>query len=263
MKYCDVTVIIPTYNAEESIERALHSVFAQSSLPKKIIVVDDASKDKTCELVSSISQNAIVEVQLVELDVNSGPSKARNTGWDLSDTMYIAFLDSDDSWDENKLRIQFDFMQKNYLFDMSCHSYNLYERKNINTVESCDDYSLLTKCNILMRNSIGTRTVMLKRNLNFRFDEKKRRAEDFLLWAEIILSNKKVAYLNCDLATIYKMEFGDSGLSGDLSLMHDGAQDALYKLKKNDYFSQLTYRALSIYFYIKHFRRVLLVWLRE
>ncbi|MEM1003137.1 MAG: glycosyltransferase [Bacteroidota bacterium] len=89
-----VSVILPTYNRLNLLDRALQSVAHQSFLDFEIIVVDDASTDGTAQWV----EDTYPQVKLVKLLENSGSSAARNAGILEAKGKYIAFLDSDDEW---------------------------------------------------------------------------------------------------------------------------------------------------------------------
>ena len=103
----DITVVIPTYNRYEFLKRALASVYAQSYPPKEVIVVDDGSTDNT----SQIKQDFIDAKYIYQ--TNSGVSSARNLGIKNSASEWIAFLDSDDEWDIDKLKLQVEFHKNN------------------------------------------------------------------------------------------------------------------------------------------------------
>ncbi len=95
-----VSVIIPTYNRIQTIERAINSVLNQTFQNFEILIIDDASTDNTSELIKSISDSRLRYHKLSE---NSGGGAARNKGIELSTGDYLAFLDSDDEWKSNML----------------------------------------------------------------------------------------------------------------------------------------------------------------
>jgi len=97
-----VSVIIPTYNAQKFVGRAIRSVLAQTRLPQEIIVVDDGSTDGTGE---AIRREFGSQVRYHYQD-NRGPSAARNAGIRLSTGDWVAFLDADDTWQPEKLELQ-------------------------------------------------------------------------------------------------------------------------------------------------------------
>ncbi len=91
-----ISIIIPAYNAEKTIERCLNSVLAQEEIKniKEVLVVDDGSKDNTVEIVKSFETRFSV-VKLIQ-KVNGGVSSARNEGIRQATGEYIIFCDSDD-----------------------------------------------------------------------------------------------------------------------------------------------------------------------
>ena len=101
MPKVSVTVIIPTYNRAELLERALTSVLAQSRLPDEVLVVDDGSADDTAARV----REGFPSVRLLEQE-NAGVSAARNRGIREASGEWLAFLDSDDEWAPTKLETQ-------------------------------------------------------------------------------------------------------------------------------------------------------------
>ena len=97
-----VSVIIPVYNSQEYLAAAIDSVVAQSYSHLEIIVVDDGSTDGGAQVAQSYSQVRY------EHQLHSGQAAARNRGVALSRGHYIAFLDADDLWVEDKLVKQMD-----------------------------------------------------------------------------------------------------------------------------------------------------------
>lgn len=96
-----VAVIIPAYNAERTLRATLDSVLAQTAAPDEVLVIDDGSKDTTPEIVRSYGSPVRLLTQ-----ANGGPSRARNLGVRESRAEFIAFLDSDDTWESTKLERQ-------------------------------------------------------------------------------------------------------------------------------------------------------------
>ncbi|MFU8798243.1 MAG: glycosyltransferase family 2 protein [Gammaproteobacteria bacterium] len=104
------SVIIPVFNAENTIEATINSLQAQTLEDWEAVIVNDASTDKSAELLSTmIAQDTRLNF-LNDLTQNSplGVSKSRNKGIDHATGQYIAFLDSDDLWYPNKLTLQRD-----------------------------------------------------------------------------------------------------------------------------------------------------------
>ena len=98
-----VSVIIPVFNGEATIARALDSVAAQTFKDFEIIVVDDASTDRSVDVVSRYGSD---RVKLITHPQNRGAAAARNTGIAAARGHWLAFLDADDSWKPHKLSRQ-------------------------------------------------------------------------------------------------------------------------------------------------------------
>ncbi|MEM6838534.1 MAG: glycosyltransferase [Cyanobacteria bacterium P01_C01_bin.120] len=96
-----VSVVIPAYNCEVTIQATIESVIAQYHANLEIIVINDGSQDSTVEIVSSMAQND--ERIRVFSYKNGGPSAARNRGLEQSAGNFIAFLDADDLWTPEKI----------------------------------------------------------------------------------------------------------------------------------------------------------------
>jgi glycosyltransferase involved in cell wall biosynthesis len=104
-----VSVIIPTYNREKLIIKAIDSVLRQTYQDFEILIIDDASTDNTGKVISDLNND---KIKYYKLDKNSGQCVARNFGIKKSNAKYIAFLDSDDEWLPEKLRLQIDCFEK-------------------------------------------------------------------------------------------------------------------------------------------------------
>jgi glycosyltransferase involved in cell wall biosynthesis len=101
-----ISVVIPTYNRSQFIARALQTCLSQRGAPPlEIIVVDDCSTDATAEIVAGFNDQVVIYIRL---DRNLGGAVARNAGIDAARGAYLAFLDSDDTWESEKLKTQLD-----------------------------------------------------------------------------------------------------------------------------------------------------------
>jgi len=101
MNHPAVSVVIPTYDSADLVVQAIDSVLAQTVPPAEIIVVDDGSRDDTCERLASYGNRILLVVQ-----ENQGVAAARNHGVKLATGKFIAFLDADDIWHPRKLELQ-------------------------------------------------------------------------------------------------------------------------------------------------------------
>jgi len=101
-----VDVIIPSYNGLPWLKETVDSVLKQTYKNLKLYIIDDGSTDKTSEYVRSLKDDRIV----YKKKKNGGQSTARNMGIELSDSPFVAFLDSDDIWYPQKLEKQMEIM---------------------------------------------------------------------------------------------------------------------------------------------------------
>ena len=107
-----VSVIIPTYNGEKTIGRAIKSVLNQTADCKfEILICDDCSTDKTVEI--AMKYNCVI---LRKKNNSGGPNKGRNKGIKQARGNYIAFLDQDDEWLPDKIKKQLIEIKNGYEF---------------------------------------------------------------------------------------------------------------------------------------------------
>lgn len=231
-----VSVIIPCYQSSQTISRAVASVVDQSLRPAEIILVDDGSSDDTLKLLKELQKKYGDNwVKIIALEFNYGPSVARNTGWDLANQDYIAFLDADDAWHSEKLAIQYSWMFNHPKIALCGHAYRLIDFQSISSdfqFQPNFKTHLFSKNEMLFSNPFVTPSVMLKRNLNYRFNPKQRYCEDYLLWLQICLDGHQIAMLDVELTYIYK-SFGKSGLTRNLWQMKWGDTKNYWQLWKS------------------------------
>lgn len=104
----EITVIVPLFNKASTVQRALASVSSQSFQDWEAIVVDDGSTDGSGQLAASWPDPRV----RVLTQSNAGPGAARNAGWRLADSPFIAFLDADDEWEPDFLLASRDILRQ-------------------------------------------------------------------------------------------------------------------------------------------------------
>ena len=120
-----VSIIMPSYNTANYIADSIQSVINQTYSNWELIIVDDCSSDNSTEIIESFHDSRI---QLLINSHNSGAAVSRNYALREAKGRWIAFLDSDDLWHPNKLKLQIEFMECNgYSF-----SYTNYEEIDSN-----------------------------------------------------------------------------------------------------------------------------------
>ena len=124
-----VSVVIPLYNKSEFILDALNSVATQTFHNWECIIVDDGSTDGSKQIVQDFVQTHSGN-WLLSSQLNVGPSAARNIGISLAKGKYVAFLDADDFWHQQKLEHQFNFMESNEQLVLSLTQYIIFSHQN-------------------------------------------------------------------------------------------------------------------------------------
>lgn len=183
-----VSVILPAYNREALVARAIDSVLAQTFQDFELIIVDDASKDGTRAVLERYRDHP--KVRLILSDVNRGGSGARNLGIEAATGELIAFQDSDDVWLPHKLAAQVAALDANpkaglcycaSLFSEGPRSYYIpepvFERLEGDMARE-----------ILRRNTTSTQVLVLRRDVLDRagpFDESLKRFQDWDLMIRV------------------------------------------------------------------------------
>lgn len=254
-----VSVIIPMYNSEKTIEKTINSVINQDYKNLEIIVIDDGSKDKSYEIVSNLSK--LHKIKLIKQE-NKGPSSARNLGIKNSKGEFIAFLDSDDCWIKNKISKQL----KIFL-----------DIKKIGIVATrTEDKSYCSKIEIINYRkflfsikgfNINTPTVMIPKKIIKEvgyFDENMKYSEDAEYWFRIlekyngIMINENLVYCGNG-----KKMFGESGLSENLDEMFKGVVSNYKRLFLSKKIKNSEYILLLIIATLKYYRRKIIVFVRR
>lgn len=107
-----VSIIMPSYNCGRFVEETIRSVQAQTYQNWEIVFVDDCSSDDTINIVSAMRDND-ERINIFRNDYNSGAAVSRNSALRRAKGRWIAFLDSDDLWESDKIERQINFMKKN------------------------------------------------------------------------------------------------------------------------------------------------------
>lgn len=184
---CKISVIMPAYNAAQYIEKAIQSVIGQTIKSWELIIVNDASTDNTSEIVRRMAAQDM-RIVLHENKINLGVSETRNRGIGLAVGEYIAFLDSDDIWEHDKLQRQLEALQRTHA-DLCFTSYAVMHENG----EQAIPYRVpqnIDYVGLLKENVIGCSTVLLKRSSlgEHRF-ETGFFHEDYVLWLKLLKGN--------------------------------------------------------------------------
>lgn len=207
-----VSIIIPSYNREKEISRAINSILQQTYENYEIIVVDDGSTDHTGSVVRNFKDERI---RYIRLEQNQGAGHARNIGIQEARYDYIAFLDSDDEWMPDKLNLQMTkLLSVEENFGMVYCRMSGYQRHS-DARFICPPMELKSEVlegelfeKLLLHNVIGTPTVLLRRECLEqvgRFKESLLCLEDWE-WMLRIAKKWKIGFVDKILVEVHKLD---------------------------------------------------------
>lgn len=156
-----ISIVTPVYNAGDFIRQTMEMVQAQSYQDWEWILVDDASKDDSCERIENyLKERQDKRIRLIKKEKNEGAALSRNRGIREAKGRYLAFLDADDVWKCNKLERQMEFMEKEKA-DFVFSSYEFGDENATGTGKIVHVPKELTYKKALSRTVIFTTTVLL------------------------------------------------------------------------------------------------------
>ncbi len=198
-----ISVIMPAYNAEKTIRQAIDSVLSQTYSDFELIVINDCSKDSTQAIVEDYKEKD-PRLILVNNERNFGVSVSRNVGVDLAKGDYIAFLDSDDMWRQDKLEKQLSVMKnRKAVLSYTASAFIDQEGNKYNYIMQAEEKTTLST--LLRKNLVSCSSAMVKADVM-----KKTRMpgdqmhEDYYVWLKL-LGEYQYAYGINEPLLIYRL----------------------------------------------------------
>ena len=158
-----ISVIMPTFNRERCIEKSVRTVLEQSVTDLELIVVDDGSSDSTRSIIEGIGDSRLHYIY----QENAGACVARNRGIAAASGEYLAFQDSDDLWDKDKLKKQIAVLEANEQVDIVCCRTRLRQLDGsllVTAKNHEEGFVDLTKGPV----GFSTQTLVMRRTFSFR-----------------------------------------------------------------------------------------------
>ena len=181
-----VSVIMPAYNCEQTVLASIESVQHQTYQNWELIIVDDCSTDNTskvCERIALVNE----KIKVFSLGQNGGVASARNKAISLSKGRFLAFLDSDDLWDRNKLSTQISLLQKSGgVFCITGYRRISHDGKSVGNAVTLNPQISVHK--LLQSNFIITSSVLIDREQYPDVILKNVYYDDIVLWFEMLAS---------------------------------------------------------------------------
>lgn len=243
-----ISVVIPTYNRANTIDKTIESILNQTYKNYEIIIADDNSKDNTEEIINKYME-MYPFIKYVRHENNRGGSAARNTGAKIATGTLISFLDSDDQWIETKLEKEVECIKNNPDVDMIYSNMYLVDVEKGTTIlykqENFDDkyYGMLCK------NIIGsTSLITIKRDVFNKlggFEEGVPSCQDWDFYLNVA---EKYNLIKID-EPLLKYYIHSNSISGNLDRAIIGHKRILNKvaklLEENDIYSNQKNKILS------------------
>ena len=201
-----VDIILPNYNSFPYIEETLNSILDQSFKNWNLLIIDGNSNFQTQKILDKYKEHP--KINIIRLKKNMKAGFCRNLAIRHSKSEYLAFIDSDDIWNKEKLSKQLNFMIKNK-YNFTYTNYTAFKSegsiKNIKEINPPKSFSFET---FIRNTSIATSSMMVKKNIikNIKFSNTKI-CEDYFFKCQIL---KKVQYAHClpESLTKYRIRKG-------------------------------------------------------
>jgi len=180
-----VSIIMPCYNCEQTVEKTLKSIYEQNFTDFYLYCINDGSTDKTTEILEFYAKSK--PNMMIHHKKNAGQTAAKNDGLKLAQGQYIAFIDSDDLWDNKKLIRQVKYLEQNSQVGL-CYTNGFYINQNDQHQELIGFNAQLTgDCldKIILGNAIVASSVMIRKSILDEvglFDERLTACENWELW---------------------------------------------------------------------------------
>ncbi len=203
-----ISVVIPVYNAEKTIRETIDSVMSQTFKDYEIILVDDNSRDKSLKMISDYIEDHPC-IRVFANVQNYGPGKCRNIGIAAAKGEYIAFLDADDKWKEDKLEKQLELAKDHPEAVLFYTGSTIIDDSGRVLMDHLEVKEEVTRRELLKQNIIPCSSVMVKKNVlkDSAFSDDRKCHEDLLCWLEILKLSGKAYGINEPLL-VYRMTEG-------------------------------------------------------
>ncbi|EGQ7764853.1 MULTISPECIES: glycosyltransferase family 2 protein [Vibrio] len=199
-----VSIIMPTYNSEQTVVESIQSVLSQTYKNWELIIVDDRSTDNTWQVIQTYADK-YDNIRVYQNKENLGAGASRNFAIKKARGRFIAFLDSDDLWTEDKLAEQIPFMLENN-YPLTYTHYSRFTSEEELSVVTAPEYTTYKK--LMYSNVIGCLTAVYDTQaLGKRYMPLIRKRQDMGLWLDILKDTPKAYCLPKPLAK-YRMDSG-------------------------------------------------------
>ena len=202
-----VSIITPCYNAEKFLTETIESALTQTYENWEMLIVDDASMDNSLKIITQYVEKDS-RIKLIKNESNLGSAKSRNRAIEVAQGEYIAFLDSDDIWLENKLEKQLTLMQNNNIYLSYSAYYTINDRGD--TLSFFPVKEKINYHDMLKTSTIGTLTTMYNARQLGKFYFETLGHEDYIMKLQIL---KAISYAEGINEALAKYRIHEQSLS--------------------------------------------------
>ncbi len=180
-----VSVIMPAYNSAQYISEAIESVIAQTYTRWELIIIDDASRDHTNNIIQDFAKKD-TRIKFLWNSTNLGTHHTRNKGIEAAEGDFIAFLDADDQWKPQKLQKQVDLLVQGNT--AACFaSYDLIAENGEALRKQVQALPVLTYEKLLKANYVGNLTGIYNAKLLGKiYNPEIAKRQDWAMWLKVI-----------------------------------------------------------------------------
>jgi glycosyltransferase involved in cell wall biosynthesis len=182
-----VSILMNGHNAARYLRSAISSIYSQSYEHWELIYIDNSSDDNTREIINEFDNR----IKYVETNEKLPLGRARNYGLNYCDGEYLAFLDTDDVWLDDKLQKQVEVFQQNESLGLCYGGFNIINENGEIIKTSCKNGIKIEKVDSLIHSyDINMQTVMIRNSKKFSFNEDFEFAEDYEAFLKVVCQKK-------------------------------------------------------------------------
>lgn len=243
------SIIIPTYNRSNDLNRCLNKLLFQDFKNFEVLIIDDGSTDNTRDIVLHFENK--LNIKYIKIKNSGGPAKPRNIGIENSNGKYLCFLDSDDTWFKDKLSACYNVIQRinpDVIFHkMAVFNGDKYIRDIGKYSPSFNNFNkLINEGNLIVLSSLVVKKDSLSNNIFFIEDRKFSSIEDYYFLLKLAEQNKFFHLIEKTLGRYYISDDAISKNSFNTILK-------LQDLLKEYFFIDINHHELIFYMKAKHF----------
>lgn len=160
-----ISVLIPVFNSEKFLQKCLESVLKQNFSDFEVIICDDKSTDESVKIIKNFQKKYGKKIIFLQNEKNLGIAKTRNILAKKAKGKYVAWMDSDDIMLENRLSMQYDFLEKNPQIGILGTNFWILMKNGEKIARNPPETNDEIVKNLFLRNPFGQNTIMIRKEI--------------------------------------------------------------------------------------------------